>query len=261
MALRSLIVGAAALLFPVAAPALAHAGFLLPILNDADGTGDVIIEASFSDVFPVSEFPLVSDNWAMIGPDGTSQQLDPIAETDSRTLLQVTLQAPGIYRFTTGERLGRTGEIAFMDGNYIRIGSDGVPREDLPEGADILSSQTATVSDLYLRRGAGGGFSPTRIGRLAITPLTDPTRITPGDTLTLEVTFDGAPLANQPLSVFATSSAPEGIEHATGEDGRFSLPITPNESALVLVRHIAPAPRGADTDLRSYSSTLTISAP
>jgi len=260
MGLRRLMAGAAVCFLPAAAPASGHAGFLYPVLDDANGSGEVILEASFSDVFPVADIALKSDRWAIIGPDGKSQDFDAIANTDSRTVLQATLGGQGTYRFTSGERLGRTGEMARIEGDYVRIGSGGVPREDLPDRAEILSSQTATVSDIYLRRGADGAFPVLPVGRLAIIPQSDPTRLEPGDALTSLITFDGEAMANQPVTVLTPGGGAEGMALVTDGAGMIAVPVSSADGALVIVRHIAPAPAGADTAVRSYTTTLSVRA-
>jgi len=258
MGLRSLIAGAAASLLPIAAPAFAHAGFLYPIVDRSDGSGEILLEASFTDTFPVPDIALESPGWAIIAPDGTQRQFASVSVTEEATRLRAVLDQEGTYRFSSGERLGRKGEVAFVNGEYVRIGEDGTPRSALPQDARVLTSQTATVSDLYLRRGEGGAFSALPAGRLTIRPLSDPTELQPGETLEVEISFDGAPMANTPLIVHTTQAHSEGRAERTDTKGRFALPVTDEEGALILVRHIAPAPPGATTDVRSYTTTLTL---
>ncbi len=258
MGLRSLIAGAAASLLPIAAPAFAHAGFLYPVVDRSDGSGEVVLEASFTDTFPVPDIALKSPGWTIIAPDGTTRQFASVCVTEEATRLRAVLDNEGTYRFTSGERLGRKGEVALTNGEYVRIGDDSTPRSALPQDARVLTSQTATVSDLYLRHGKAGAFSALPVGRLTIRPLSDPTELQPGETLDVDIRFDGAPLANTPLIVHTTRTHPEGRAEHTDSKGRFALPVTDEEGALILVRHIAPAPPDAKTDVRSYTTTLTL---
>lgn len=259
MVRRSLMAGAAAFFLPVAAPASAHVGYLAPVLDDSDGTGWVILEATFSDVFLEVDIALTSDEWAVIAPDGSNQSFDRVVSTPSRSVLDVTLEQTGTYRFSTGERLGRKGEIARVDGAFHRIGSGGVPRDTLPADAEILSSQTATVSDLFLARGepeTDFHFAP--IGPLVIQPLSNPAELETGDSLVMEFSFAGAPLAGQSVTVFSDTAAPGGRDVTANDQGRFRLELGDDDSYLILTRHIAEAPDSAETEIRSYSTALTL---
>ena len=144
--IRSLLSGAAALL--AVAPAFAHAGFLVPVTEGTDADGKVLLHATFSDAFPQMEIGLTSEAWVIVTPEGERKDFDRMAERPDRTLLQATLEEEGVYRLSSGERLGRKGEVARIEGEYFLLGRDGLTKESLPDGAEVLTSQTATVSDM-----------------------------------------------------------------------------------------------------------------
>ncbi|WP_300392243.1 DUF4198 domain-containing protein [Henriciella sp.] len=246
-----------------ALPAAAHAGFLMPVSDDTDTSGEIILMASFSDRFPVEEIALKTDSWTIITPDGEELAFDRIAETRTRSILQATLQAEGTYRVSTGERLGRSGKVAKVGNAYIRLDADGLAGAGLADDTEVLTSQTATVSDLYLTRGAPSDeVLDTRIGRLALVPGANPSTLAAGDRLAVTVLFDGTPLAEAPASLFTPSNS--GQEDAadtslmTDTSGALTLDLTEPGPHLLMIRHIAPSPEGAATDVRSYTTVLTL---
>jgi hypothetical protein len=262
MDLRSLIPGAAAILLS-AAPAAAHAGFLVPVLDASDTSGEVILNASFSDDFPDPDIALHAQDWTIVGPSGERFAFDDIGANGTLTALRVNLESEGTYRLSSGERLGRTGKVARIDGELMRLGGDGMARADLPDGTDILTSQTATVSDIYItRQSATPEVLRSRIGRLAIVPLSDPTAFAPGGAVRFAVRFDGEAMAGQSVSAFVPGgSREEGVPSTTlltDAMGVSSLACKSEGAHLLMVRHLAAAPEGALTDVRSYSTTLTL---
>lgn len=262
MRLPEMLTAGAAILLGPALPAAAHAGFLMPVLDDTGTSGEIILMATFSDSFPVEAIGLKSDHWTIVSPDGTRQDYDRIAETDTRSLLQATLTRDGTYRFSTGERLGRKGEAARVDGKLVRLGRDGMAKESLPEGTEILTAQTATVSDLYVAKGDPGAPPEVSIGRLEIRPATNPAGVLAGETMVATILFDGAPLAGVPVTYMTpTNSGEEGADDETlmtGPDGRVALSLESAGPHLLMIRHLADAPDGAETDVRSYTTVLTV---
>ena len=261
--LRSLVAGAVAVCLPVAAPALAHAGFLVPVLDASDTTGEVILYASFSDDFPETDIALRSQDWTLIPPSGAPQAFDKIASSRTRTALQAFLEDEGTYRLSSGERLGRKGQAARIEGELFRLGGDGLDADNLPDGAQILTAQTATVSDLYITRGEPTPSTwSSRIGRLAIMPLSNPTGLAPGDGMDLAIRFDAQPMADMPVTVFVPAgSREEGVAettYRTDDNGEIRLACDTAGAHLAMVRHLAMAPQGAQTDVRSYTTTLTV---
>lgn len=263
MGVRGVLAAAAACFLPAASPAFAHSGFLYAVLDDADGSGEVILEASFSDTFPEMDIALRSDDWTIITPSGQYEAFDRTASTTKRTVLRAYLDAGGTYRLSSGERLGRTGEVALVDGEFARLGGDGAAKDQLPSDAQVLTSQTATVADIYLTRGAPSqAVLSSRIGQLAIIPLSNPTVFSPGGTFTAQVQFDEAVLAGARVTYFVPGgSREEGVTGTTlnaDENGEVVVTCETAGAHLLMIRHLAYAPEGAETDVRSHTTTLTL---
>lgn len=254
----------AAMLVPTlisAGTASAHVGFLLPNSFAPEAGQEVTVIAAFTDSFPNPEIALRSDGFALVAPDGDERRLEPQAVISSMSVLVATPHAPGTYRITTGERLGRKGEVAIIGGSYVRIGDGGVARDEVPADAAILTSQTATVSEVLVTVPGGGASVPAGAGRLRLVPTEGPGAMAPGEPVSVSVLFDAAPLKGAEVSLIAAFGhyeTPEGTAYAAGDDGLVQLPGLDAGVYALMVRHIAPAPAGADTDVRSYTTALTL---
>lgn len=251
---------AASLMAMTPGPAEAHIGFILPDAFDYRSCGHMGAIASFSDRFPAPEIVLASEGFRLIGPDGEAVAFDRIAPDHAMTRLEGSLTMPGTYLLTSGERLGRKAHVVRVEDRYIRLSSEPAENAELPAGAKRLSSQTATVSEAYVSCGGVAGLTSAEpAGRLSITP--GQAQLKPGMAAHFTIRFDGAPL--QPAEAFlieaygAYAGAEEGRPVGVGADGMATFTdLDPGIYAL-LVRHIAPAPDGSDTDVRSYSTVLT----
>ncbi|WP_084324409.1 DUF4198 domain-containing protein [Hyphomonas polymorpha] len=254
---KPFLAGAAAL--AAALPASAHVGFVLPdsfAYKSCSGFGAI---ATFSDYFPSPEIVL-SAEFRLVGPQGQAIPLDEVTADHAMTRLEASLDMPGTYRITSDERLGRKGKVALVEGRYERLGGEDMGLARLPAGAQILTSQTATVSEAYLNCGGANTAADTSpAGQLAVTPGQDADSI--GQSRTFRVTFGGAPLAAReafliPAYAFL-AGAHDGAPLIVSPGGEIRLEdLAPGVYAL-LVRHIAPAPEGAETDVRSYSTAVT----
>lgn len=252
-------IAAGAAILSCALPASAHAGFVLPdafAYKSCSGLGAI---ASFSDSFPSPEIVL-SAEFRLIGPEGKEIAFDRTASDHAMTRLEASLDVPGTYRITSEERLGRKGKVARLKGSYIRLSDEDGDEASLPESAQILTSQTATVSDAYFTCGGKTtDIDTTPTGQLGVTP--HETGMVPGQSRSFLVTFAGAPLAAKEAFVIPAYAA-----YAGAHDGA-EVPVTPEGLIhfgnlvpgvyVLLVRHIAPVPEGSETDVRSYSTALT----
>ncbi|MEQ8299975.1 MAG: DUF4198 domain-containing protein [Hyphomonas sp.] len=244
------------------AAALADTAYMEPSTY-APGPGQTLtVEASFSDHCCAPKHTVRSEGYAVILPDGSSMLPDRIEQFATHTVMEHKLTEPGTTRFTTGERLGRMGEHVLLEGTYHLINSADAAPIDLPLGVAILSSQTATVSDTYVTVGQPTWDSVlTAVGRLAIIPGTHPSVIHVGDRLSLSVTFDGEPVIAQ--TVLLTGSGQRdrpgdtGLTYQTDANGEVAIDLPNTGTHLVMIRLQAPSPDGAQTDLRSYTTSLT----
>lgn len=245
--------------------AVADTAYVKPSTFSPETDQTVTVEVSFSDLCCEPTYAVRTDTFAMIDPDGEAASPDRVEVFSNTTILEHTFTAEGTTRITTGERLGRKGEYVELDGKYHLINSPDAEPIEIPDGTPILSSQTATVTDAYVTVGsADWGAIRTQVGRLAIEPLLHPDSVRIGEHFTGRVTLDGAPVADQ--TVLLTNEAQrlrntEGVPFLTESDGRFDITFSEPGIHLIMVRLQAPAPQGAETDIRSYTTALTLNVP
>ena len=257
-------------MFSIAVAALAMAGaaaadtaYIEPSVFAPKLDQTITIETSFNDDCCVPKYPVRSQAFAVIEPDGTEVPLDRIELFANSTILEHKITKAGTTRFTTGERLGRKGgEYVLLDGTYHMVNSDDAEPIHVPDGTPILSSQTATVSDAYVTIGEPTWQSvETSIGRLVITPRQHPSTLARGDVLTIALSFDGEPLVNQSLVLTRSGQAErpgdEGTTFVSDAAGKIQIPLDHLGTHLIMTRMQAPAPENAETDIRSYTTSLT----
>ena len=251
----SLIAGAA---FIVATSAAAHTSYMQPNVFDTPNASQVTIESSFTEDFSRPEVAIESEEWSVYRPDGRRDTFDRVTVLNQVTILESDLTEPGTYRFTTGERLGRTGLQGFIDGQWRPLDPDEPPAP----GVRTRRSQTATVADVYVTKGPPSthviGVS---VGRLAIQPVTHPNSIYLDEAFQLRVTFDGAPVANHDLELTRDGgSYDEQTFHRTyrtDANGALTIRFEQPGAYLLMTRMSGNAPAGAPTDVRSYTTSLT----
>lgn len=245
----------AGLVMSAALPAAAHTGFILPDSFNYKSCSGLGAIATFSDYFPAPEIVLTVPEFRLTGPDGPIS-FDRVSADHAMTRLEASLDIPGTYRISTGERLGRKGKVALIDGAYVRLEGS----EILAEGTRVLTSQTATVSDTYFScGGVTSAIDTSPPGQLGVVPLTD--EDAQEATRTFRVTFDGAALSPDEaylIPAYASfAGAHDGQRVTVQEDGMLRLKDLVPGVYVLLIRHIAPAPEGAETDVRSHSTTVT----
>lgn len=238
---------------------LAHTSYLLPSVFSASTEALVTIEASFAErQFFRPEVAVASEDFHVIRPDGRRDTFDRVETLTQLTILESDLSEPGTYRFTTGERLGRTGAQVLEGGEWKPL----EPGAAAPAGAKTRTSQTVTVAEVYVTKGA-----PTRpavdapSGRLAIRTSAHPNDIYRGDGLILSFTFDGAPLAGQAVELDREGGSLEDPKYnkvlKTDAEGKLRLTFDRPGTYLVMARRAAASPPGSPTDMRSYTTSLT----
>ena len=244
------------------AKAHAHVSYLLPTVFNTSEGNYVTLVSSFTDNFPNAEIAVISDDYHVLRPDGTRNEVDAVTEFRQLVLLENSLEEDGTYRFTTGLRLGRESKYAEVDGELVPLfAEDGEVK--VPENASrVVTGQTATVADVYVSKGAptwAAVEAPT--GPLALTPDLHPNEIYLGDTLTFDVTFNGQPLASQEMEITRQGGEYEDPKFVqlpkTNDAGKLRLELDEPGLYLLMTRHRADAPEGAETDIRSYTTSIT----
>lgn len=252
---------AAALVAAMAIPAAsAHTSYLLPTTFTTAKGNFVTLQASFTEDFPTPEIAVESDDYHVVLPDGSRGSYQSVTPFRQVVILESPLAEPGTYRFTTGARLGRTSKVALVDGEWKPFFEPGAK---VPENATkVMTSQTETVADVYVTKGPSTRNAiDSTIGRLAIRPETHPNEIYLDEGFSLDVTFDGIPLTSQPVTLYRNGGDYESPKYhqelATDADGHLDLSFDKPGVYLLMTRHRAEAPAGADTDERSYTTSLT----
>ncbi len=251
-----------ALSLALAGTALADTAYLKPSTFSPEVNQTVTIEAAFSDFCCEPAHPVRTPSFAVIMPDGQLSIPERTEAFATMTVLEQTIRKEGTTRISTGERLGRKGEYALLDGRYHLVNSPDAEPVAIPAGTPILSSQTATLSDTYLTVGSAT-WEAVRVpvGRLRIEPFVHPNEIKTGSTFTGRVTLDGAPVTDQPVVMTDETQRLRGVpgrESRTNQAGEFRIVFSDPGTALIMTRLQAPAPAGAETDIRSYTTSLTI---
>ncbi|MDP2212939.1 DUF4198 domain-containing protein [Phenylobacterium sp.] len=240
-------------------PATAHTSFLSPSVFSTGEAEVITLQAAFAeDYFFRPEIAVTSEDFHLYRPDGRRDSYARIETFKQTTVLESDLTEPGTYRFTTGLRLGRIGMQVLKDGAWTPLAPGASP----PPGAEVKTSQTATVADVYVTKGAPtGAVLKTEVGPLALRLGAHPSAIFADDPLTLEVLFDGAPLVGNEIEVDREGGDYEEPRFkqrlSTDAQGRVTLRFDRPGVYLIMTRHRAPAPAGSATDLRSYTTSLT----
>lgn len=235
-----------------------HTSFVLPAFFTASEEGFVTVQSGFAEHFFQTDVAVDSPDFHIVLPDGTRAGFERITRLRQVTVLETPLAQDGTFRFTTGVRRGQVGKLALVNGMWETVRDDVVPA-----GATMVrTSQTETVADAYMTRKA-----PTRapvdvaIGRLVVKPVTHPSDVAVGEPFELQVLFDGQPLAGQQVELDRGNSRYEEQQFhqiaTTDAEGRVALGFDQPGVYVLMTRHRADAPAGSETQIRSYTTSLT----
>jgi hypothetical protein len=248
---------AAVMLALSAAPAAAYTSYLKPDSYWPEDR-DVRIEGSYASEFFTPQLALPAA-FTALNPDGGQVTLEQIAVAASETIVTASLPTGGTYRISTGEQMGQVTTVAFIDGQWRSLRAGEAP----PPGAPTSTLQAVTLADVYITRG-----QPTRdvvdrpIGRLALRPVTHPNQILAANGFEVELLFDGAPLANSAIVLYADGDPDTNLQTfvVTDASGRATFTFPAAGEYVIAARHRADAPPGAAAAVHSYTTTLTLQA-
>lgn len=235
----------------------AHMPYLLPSVFDMGKRGHVLVQASFSDNLFIPDIAMRDAPFHLIGPDGKEGPVGTVSHLRDASMFEADMQAEGTYRLTSGQRFGRKGKM-YRAGDAWKMAGHG---QALPAGAELVEVQSATLAEAYVTRGApsDAALAPRGVA-LEIQALTHPNGVGRDGEMAFRILFDGQPLAGADVTVLRGAGAYDGRKVAaqvrSGADGRFTF--RPDDAGifLVMVRHRAAAPAGAETPYRSYTYTL-----
>lgn len=251
---------AAMLLVAVAAgEAAADTSYLRPNFFTTANADLVTVQSSFTEEFANPNVAVQSDQWQVLRPDGKKDSFDRIQAFTQLTVLETDLAESGTYRLSTGERLGRVGKQVLVDG----VWTPWAPGREIPAGAQTRDSQTATVADVYITRGAPTRQAvDARVGRVELKPVTHPNDVYLESGFKFRVLLDGKPVPNQDVEIWREGGhydEPADIRKVkSGADGGVDLKFTKPGAYLIWTRFSAESPPGAQTPIRSYTTSLVI---
>lgn len=235
----------------------AHMPYLLPSMFDVGKRGHVLVQASFSDNLFVPDIAMQDAPFHLVGPDGRDGPVGTVSYLRDASVFEADLKAEGTYRLTSGQRFGRKGRMYRLDGEWRMLGHG----QAAPAGAELVEVQSATLAEAYVTRGApsDAALQPRGVA-LEIQALTHPNGAGRDGEMSFRVLFDGQPLAGASVTVLRGAGSYDGrkvgAQVKSGADGGFTYRPTEAGVFLVMVRHRAPAPAGAETPYRSYTYTL-----
>ncbi len=241
--------------------ALAHMPYLLPTTFDV-GKGDhVTILSAFGEDAFVPELAMRDAPFTAVGPAGGTVETGRVTYLRDLSIFETDLKTDGTYRLSTGQRAGRIGQMAQVDGKWVMRGEGPAAASDAPQ----VAVQSMTLAEAFVTRGAPTDTALRPHGvALEVQPVTHPNAITVGGDADFVLLFDGKPLPATDVTLFRAAGNHDGRKIAgqfrTDAVGRFRLKPQDAGIYLLLARHRTAAPAGATTPYRSYTYTLAFDA-
>ena len=240
--------------------AQAHMPYLLPNTFDATSRKHVSVIASFTDAPFVADVAMRSDAYAVITPGGKRVAITQVNYLKDLAAFELATPDNGIYRITSGERLGRKAKAwRQADGNWKFVDERNA---ELPKEAKVVEVQSVTIADAYVVRGKGDrtALAPTGQG-VEIALQKAPHEMQSKQTVKAETLFAGKALPNANVEIYRGtlegSNASPVVSVRSDTQGRFEFALPAAGTYLALIRHRVESPAGAETPWRSYSYTLT----
>lgn len=247
---------AAAIAATAVSPAAAYTSYLKPDEHWVSDD-DVVVQGAFASQFFVPAVA-VPARLSVTDPRGAEQPFRSVSIDGPSTRLESALTLEGTYRISTGENLGQVATLVGVDGQWRPLAQGETP----PEGAPLTTIQTVSLADVYVTYGAPNRTVVDRPdGRLAIRPITHPNQVLAANGFDIEVLFDGQPLANTAVVLYASGDPDTKVDRyfATGADGRAHIAFDAPGEYVIAARNRAEA-TGSEAAVRSYTTTLTFEA-
>lgn len=244
-----------------ATAAQAHMPYVLPIVFDIGKSDHITVESGFAEELFVPEVAMRDAPFHLVGPDGLEHKVGPITHLRDLSIFEADIPTDGTWRVTSGQRAGRKGKMFRRGEEWVIGGEGGAP----PANAVQVDVQSMTLADAYITRGQPTDAALKPTGKaLEIQAVTHPNGIAAGSDASFVLLFEGKPLANADITLFRSAGLYDGRKVAaqvkTGREGAFTVKPADAGTYLILVRHRAASPSGAETPYRSYTYTLTFDA-
>lgn len=245
----------------LAAPAAAHMPYVVPALFDLGARERVTVEASFTEDAFRPDIAMRDAPFEITDPAGRTTRLAAPMLTADRALAEAALPTDGLYRLSSGLRMGRTGKMFRRGDAWVMVGEGAAP----PAGAALVDVRSVTLADAYVLRGkpgATGALTPRGKG-LEIHPLGDPTAVSPGRPARFAILYEGKPVAGEQVTLFREAGLYDGRKQAgemiSAKDG--AVTFTPPDAGryLMLVRHRTELPAVSEGHA-SFTATLAFEA-
>lgn len=235
MRFRNLLLAATAVA-TLAAPALAHRGWLLPSTTTLSDTNQyVTIDAAVSnDLFYPDHVAMNAEQIKVWAPDGTPGTIENAAKGRYRTTFDVKIDKPGTWKIGT-EQNGVMGSFK-LNGAEWRVGRRGPPSAtprpntvasaaEIPaEATDVKLTEMSGMNVTYVTAGApsDGAFKVTGKG-LEFQPVSHLSELVSNEEGQFRFLVDGKPAAGVKVTVVPGSKKYRATEDAqeltTGADG------------------------------------------
>ena len=220
-----MILGAAAML-GAATPGMsfAHMPYLLPNYFAVSERDHVTVSASFTEDLFSPDVVMKSDAWLVHGPAGPTP-IKGVTYLRDLAAFETALPAPGTYRISSGERLGRKAKMYKADNGQWTMGGEGA---EPPAGVTLVDVQSVTVAEVYVTRDAPSPEALTPTGKsLEVKPITHPNEIFAKALAGFELLFEGKPLSGATVTVYRAAGAYDGkkvtADVTTDAAGRFKI--------------------------------------
>ncbi len=244
----------------VSGPSAAHMPYVLPSVFDAAGRDRVTLQASFTEDAFRPEIA-VKDAFEITGPNGKTVKLAAPTLTTDQAIVEAALPADGVYRLSSGQRIGRLSKMYRTGEVWTIVGEGKTP----PAGATSVDVRSTTLANAYAVRGKPGaaGALAARAKALEIHPLGDPSSYAPGAAAAFEILYEGKPLASEPVTLFREAGFYDGRKQiaTVNSDKAGRVTLTPADAGryLMLVRYRTATPGAADA-YASFTATLAFEA-
>lgn len=277
-------------------PQLSHAHsaspYLLPEQFDIKNN-----TTSLQSAITIEKFYSPNRNYATrffsTSPDGSQQEIKPVATLERFTLLDLITTQDGTYRIKTADEHSSVIDYAKVDDRWLRVRTERpatptpaatmteektaatpprprrfVYADELPSNAQKSKTEVTQLAETYLSKNAPSAVVKATGKGLELIPITHPNEIFVGEGFEFIVHFDGKPLPKQELELYRGAGAydqakTQDLGHVyTDEQGRAKLDFQDTAGIYLLFTQYPPASNDASKQppTRLYNYGLTLQA-